>query len=138
MIDGNPQVVIGNDRGSTASFYTAAHPLEASSSRQPFCGSSEGWGPFSPDRFDLTPCFLDIPVSVTAAWGVIMGAAALWLLLKKREPQPVPKNWHFYAKLVGSISNHDIWQRISLTSLLTRSSWRFCSYQQPLKHAFNW
>ena len=110
MINGNPQVAIGNARASTAAPFntTTAHPLDASSVRQPFCGSVEGWGPFSPDRFDLTPCFLDVPVSVTALWGVVMGVGALWLLLKKRVPQPVSKNWHFYAKLVGSISNRDM------------------------------
>lgn len=101
MIDGNSQVAIG----SAVPFYTAAHPLDASASRQSFCGNSEGWGPLNPDRFDLTPCFLDIPVSVTAAWGIVMGAGALWLLLKKREPQQVAKNWHFYAKLVRPIFN---------------------------------
>lgn len=50
--------------------------------------------------FHLTPCFLDVTVAVVAAWGLLGGAGALWLLLKKRIPAPVSKNWHFYAKLV--------------------------------------
>lgn len=73
------------------------------SNSQPFCGDPEGWGPLSPLRFDLTPCFLDIWVAVVAAWGVLGGAGALWLLLKRRTPQPVGKNWHFYTKLVGCL-----------------------------------
>ena len=35
-----------------------------------------------------------------AVWGVFAGAAAVLFLLKKRTPQEVSKNWHFYAKLV--------------------------------------
>lgn len=102
MIDGNPQLVIGNDRGFTGHFYTAANPLHVSTTfRQPFCGNSEGWGPINSDVTDFTPCFVDVPVSIAAAWGVLMGAGALWLLLKRREPQHVPKNWHFYTKLVS-------------------------------------
>ena len=68
--------------------------------RQPFCTDPEGWGPLSPTGFHLTPCILDVIVAVVAVWGALAGAAALWLLLKKRIPQPVSKNWHFYAKLV--------------------------------------
>ncbi|KAH8702386.1 putative ABC metal ion transporter [Talaromyces proteolyticus] len=98
MIDGNPQVVLANDLA--ASFSTATQPLRIPTTPlQPFCGDIEGWGPISPFRYDLTPCFIDVWVSVTAAWGIVLGAGALWLLLKKREPQAVPKNWHFHAKL---------------------------------------
>ena len=103
MIDGNPQLVIGNDRDFSGPIYTTAHPFHASTSlRQPFCGDGEGWGPINSEIVDFTPCFVDVPVSIAAAWGVVMGAGALWFLLKKRTPQPVPKNWHFYAKLVSS------------------------------------
>lgn len=70
-----------------------------------FCGDSEGWGPISSLRFDLTPCFLDIWVSVVAAWGLFLGAGALYMLLKNRTPQPVQKNWHFYTKLVWALEN---------------------------------
>lgn len=68
-------------------------------SHQPFCGDSEGWGPVSSLRWDLTPCFLDIWIAGVAAWGVFFGAGALWYLFRKGVAQDVPKNWHFYAKL---------------------------------------
>ncbi|BCS29844.1 ATP-binding cassette glutathione S-conjugate transporter YCF1 [Aspergillus puulaauensis] len=67
---------------------------------QPFCGNVEGWGPLSRFRFDLTPCFLDVGVSLVAVFGLVLGSGAIWFLFKKRIPQPVSKNWHFYAKLV--------------------------------------
>lgn len=79
-----------------ASGYLAA----SSHHRQPLCGNSEGWGPLSPDRFDFTPCFLDVWIAVVAVGGIFGGAGALWYLLKKCPSQPVKKNWHFYAKLV--------------------------------------
>jgi ATP-binding cassette, subfamily C (CFTR/MRP), member 1 len=67
----------------------------------PLCSDSEGWGPISPIRYDFTPCFLDVWIISVAAWGLVGGAAAVWFLLKKRVPQEVSKNWHFYAKLVS-------------------------------------
>ena len=67
--------------------------------RQSFCADPEGWGPLSSTRYDFTPCFLDVWLLVVAAWGLFGGAGAIWLLLKKRTPQDVQKNWHFYAKL---------------------------------------
>ena len=66
----------------------------------PLCGNSEGWGPLSPDRWDLTPCFLDVWVLGVSIWGILGGAGAIWYLHKKRSPESVKKNWHFYAKLV--------------------------------------
>ena len=66
---------------------------------QPLCGNSEGWGPISPYRYDFTPCFLDVWISSVAVWGIVPGAAAIWWLLRKRTAAPVPKDWHFYAKL---------------------------------------
>ncbi|GAM36075.1 vacuolar glutathione S-conjugate transporter, partial [Talaromyces pinophilus] len=123
MIDGNLQLVIGNDRGSTGPFYTAANPLHASTTlRQPFCRDSEGWGPINSDIADFTPCFVDVPVSIAAAWGVVMGVGALWLLLKRREPQDVPKNWHFYAKLVVLA--------LLLTSTVTQGHFQLLSYSR--------
>ena len=76
--------------------------LEATDTRQqPLCGNSEGWGPLSPHRYDFTPCFLDVWITAVAVGGIIAGAGAVWYLLKKCTTQPVKKNWHFYAKLVG-------------------------------------
>ncbi|KAL1999896.1 hypothetical protein VTN02DRAFT_3829 [Thermoascus thermophilus] len=97
MVDGNSQTVFRDPSGLLS---TPPAPDLAVRPRQPFCGDVEGWGPMSPFRYDFTPCFLDVWVSTVAAWGVVMGAGAIWFLLKKRFPQPVPKNWHFYAKLV--------------------------------------
>ena len=67
---------------------------------QPFCGNTEGWGPLSPTRYDFTPCFLDVWVSSVAAFGIVFGLGAIWWLLRRNAAQPVPKNWHFYTKLV--------------------------------------
>ena len=66
---------------------------------QPLCGNSEGWGPISPFRYDFSPCFLDVWISVVGVFGIIFGSVAIWWLLKKRSPSPIVKNWHFYAKL---------------------------------------
>lgn len=67
--------------------------------RQPLCGNPEGWGPISPFRYDFTPCFLDVWITVVAVYGIVCGIAAVWWLLKRRSPSPVSKNWHFYTKL---------------------------------------
>jgi hypothetical protein len=80
--------------------------------RQPLCGNSEGWGPLSPDRFDFTPCFLDVWIAVVAAGGILGGAGALWYLYRNTSPQPVKKNWHFYAKLVSSQAAHTATERL--------------------------
>ncbi len=68
---------------------------------QPLCGNIEGWGPISSIRYDFTPCFLDVWISLVAVWGLVMGAGAVWYLLRRKDAQEVPKNWHFYAKLVS-------------------------------------
>ncbi|KAI9775055.1 MAG: hypothetical protein M1835_005954 [Candelina submexicana] len=68
--------------------------------RQPLCGNTEGWGPLSPYRYDFTPCFLDVWISAVAVFGIVFGAGAVWWLLKRKSPQPVQRDWHFYAKLV--------------------------------------
>ncbi|KAL3471411.1 P-loop containing nucleoside triphosphate hydrolase protein [Aspergillus californicus] len=94
MLDDSYQSVLGEiSPGSLSPI--AVQPAKP----QPFCGDVEGWGPVSSFRFDLTPCFLDFGISLVAVFGLLFGSGALWLLLKKRIPQPVSKNWHFYAKL---------------------------------------
>ncbi|KAL9128115.1 MAG: hypothetical protein Q9217_003136 [Psora testacea] len=93
------QILLSSSSGQDA--YTPDY-LRAASRKdivQPLCGNIEGWGPISPFRYDFTPCFLDVWISVVAVYGVIFGAAAIWWLLKNRSPSPVSKNWHFYAKL---------------------------------------
>ncbi|KAJ5906784.1 Metal resistance protein YCF1 [Penicillium subrubescens] len=99
MLDGHTQMVLGDSQSGDLS------PSQLTSAfdhrqRQPFCGDSEGWGPLSLNGFYLTSCFVDVVVAIVAVWGSLAGLAALWMLLKKRIPQPVSKNWHFYAKLV--------------------------------------
>lgn len=79
---------------------TQGYQAAFSPHRQPLCGNNEGWGPFSPYRFDFTPCFLDVWVASVAVFGILGGAGALWYFFKKCTEQPVKKNWHFYAKLV--------------------------------------
>lgn len=64
------------------------------------CHDSEGWGPASPGRFDVTPCFLDAWILGLAVLGGLAGAGAILYLCKKRKPAPVRKNWHFHAKVV--------------------------------------
>lgn len=99
MLDGQSQVVLEASRPGHL-LHSLGSALD--SRRQPFCTDSEGWGPLSSSRFDLTPCFLDVIVAVVAVWGTLSGLGALWLLLRKRIPQPVSKNWHFYTKLVST------------------------------------
>jgi ATP-binding cassette subfamily C (CFTR/MRP) protein 1 len=72
---------------------------------QPFCGNVEGWGPLSSRLYDFTPCFVDVWVSSVAVFGIFMGAAAVWYLIKRRTPSTVGTNWHFYTKLsvVGAL-----------------------------------
>ncbi|BDD59487.1 hypothetical protein MAP00_004694 [Monascus purpureus] len=96
MLDGNSQSFLGKSQPGSPWM----GPSSESPQRQPFCSDIEGWGPLSPFRYDLTPCFLDLWVSLVAAWGLFVGAGAIWFLFKKRSPQPVSKNWHFYAKLI--------------------------------------
>jgi ATP-binding cassette subfamily C (CFTR/MRP) protein 1 len=71
--------------------------------KEAFCVDPEGWGPVSPIRWDFTPCFLDVWVAIVALFGILFGAGAIWYLFAKRVEQPVRKNWHFYAKFVGTL-----------------------------------
>jgi hypothetical protein len=71
--------------------------------KQPLCGNEEGWGPLSPFRYDFTPCFIDVWVATVAAFGILVGAIAVWWLLKKKQPTPVSKDWHFWTKQVGCV-----------------------------------
>src|SRR5579871_1086539 len=80
--------------------YNKLEILEAAVRReQPLCGNIEGWGPLSPHRWDFTPCFLDVLVAIVAAGGIVVGAGAIWYLMRK-DKESVRKDWHFWAKLV--------------------------------------
>lgn len=68
--------------------------------KQPLCGNEEGWGPMSPFRYDFTPCFIDVWTSLVAVFGIVIGALALWLLLRKSKVVDLPKDWHFWTKQV--------------------------------------
>lgn len=96
MLDGSQVVLGASSPGDTQSPLLSTLKNHHSS----FCRDAEGWGPFGPTGFHLTPCFQDAIIAAIGVWGTLAGAGALWLLLKKRIPQPVAKNWHFYLKLV--------------------------------------
>lgn len=53
----------------------------------------------SPVRWDFTPCFLEVWVVAVSVWGIIGGLVAILYLYKKRHPESVKKDWHFYTKL---------------------------------------
>src|ERR1700753_530101 len=80
---------------------TVQESLLTASQSYTLCNNEEGWGPSSPYRWDFTPCFIEVWISLVATFGVVLGAGAIWYLLKKSPPQLVKKNWHFYAKLVS-------------------------------------
>lgn len=85
-----------HDLGELGSGYLSAE----STRQQPLCGNAEGWGPMSPHRYDFTPCFIDVWVSSTAAFGLLFGAAAIWWLLNKKEQALVKKGQLFWVKQV--------------------------------------
>ncbi|KAL9583744.1 MAG: hypothetical protein Q9212_002531 [Teloschistes hypoglaucus] len=94
------QTVISKPQDSHGPFVPDYLRVETRKShRQTLCGNNEGWGPISPFRYDFTPCFLDVWITSVAFFGLILGAGAIWYLLKRRIPSPVSKNWHFYTKL---------------------------------------
>lgn len=95
MVRLGPEQLVLQSSNPTTHSYLAVQKHNA----QPLCGNSEGWGPLSPDRWDLTPCFLDVWVAVVSVWGILGGLGAIYYLYKKFEAQSVKKNWHFYAKL---------------------------------------
>lgn len=66
--------------------------------QQTLCRNVEGWGPISPFRYDFTPCFLDVWITAVGFFGILLGAGAIWYLLKKA-PAVVRKDWHYYTKL---------------------------------------
>lgn len=71
------------------------------------CFDREGWGPQSPIRFDLTPCFLDSLIFLLGVSSILGTTGALIYLLRKKSALPVPKNWHFYAKLVRQAASSE-------------------------------
>ncbi|XMA08743.1 hypothetical protein WAI453_001534 [Rhynchosporium graminicola] len=78
--------------------------LSSSKEKHPFCSNSEGWGPLSPFRYDFTPCFMDVWVGSVAVYGILFGAVAIWWLVRRKQRVDVPRDWHFWSKLVGGAS----------------------------------
>lgn len=100
--DGRPvtQAYLGIDTHGVTTQSTSYFEAEAKK-RYSFCYDREGWGPLSSTRYDFTPCFLDIWILSVSVYGILFGVAAAWWLLRKNAAQSIPKNWHFYAKLVS-------------------------------------
>jgi ATP-binding cassette subfamily C (CFTR/MRP) protein 1 len=71
------------------------------SSYQAFCHNIEGWGPFTADRYDFTPCFMDVPVTVVSIFGILSGALTIWWLYATQSRLHTRKDWHYYSKLVS-------------------------------------
>ena len=93
MLGSNPpQIILGQQTKSTYLSVQRDHT-------PPLCGNDEGWGPLSSVRWDFTPCFLDVWVDVVSIWGILGGLAAVLYLYKRRSPQPVKQDLHFWAKL---------------------------------------
>ncbi|KAI1877877.1 uncharacterized protein JN550_000059 [Neoarthrinium moseri] len=90
----------GSFTGYRPQHHQLGHGYLSASERfvQPLCGNEEGWGPLSPFRYDFTPCFIDVWVSLVAAFGIVCGALALWYVLRKSKAADVPKDWHFWTK----------------------------------------
>jgi ATP-binding cassette subfamily C (CFTR/MRP) protein 1 len=68
---------------------------------QPLCGNKEGWGPLAPERYDFTPCFMDVWVSTVAIYGILFGAVAVWWLVRRKHKAEVEKDWNFWTKQVS-------------------------------------
>lgn len=68
---------------------------------QPLCGNAEGWGPLSKERYDFTPCFMDVWVSTVAVYGILFGAVAVWWLVRRKTRAVVERDWCFWCKHVG-------------------------------------
>lgn len=72
--------------------------------KQPFCGDVQGWGPFSADGGNLTPCFLDASIGVLAVFGILFGGGAIFYLKKQAVRDSLVGKWVLGAKTV-SLSN---------------------------------
>ena len=97
------------DTGSISGYHQLAefghgYLTQAKEHHQPLCYNKEGWGPFSPYRYDLTPCALDLTVAAVAIYGILFGAGALYYLYKWKKAQEVKKDLHFWAKQVSLIT----------------------------------
>lgn len=67
---------------------------------QPLCRNAEGWGPLSKERYDFTPCFMDVWVSSVAVFGILCGAVACWWLVRRKTRVERERDWVFWCKHV--------------------------------------
>ena len=72
---------------------------------QALCGNKEGWGPLSGERYDFTPCFMDVWVSTVAVYGILFGAVAVWWLVRRKTRAVIDRDWCFWCKHVGFASS---------------------------------
>jgi hypothetical protein len=77
------------------------------SASQPLCGNIEGWGPLSRNRYDFTPCFMDVWVSTVAVYGILFGAVAVWWLMRRKTRAVVERDCIFWTKQVCCLPNWD-------------------------------
>ncbi|TQS36417.1 hypothetical protein Golomagni_03139 [Golovinomyces magnicellulatus] len=103
MPRGFPAQKFINSIGSTYSFLTPIQPsgnhlLSVGHPTQSWCGSSDGWGPFSPHQYVFTPCFIDVWISSVALYGIIFGLFAVVWLIRKKNINLVTKDWQFWTK----------------------------------------
>ena len=94
-----PQIFLSTSNGSQSFALDYLRADFEKKKTQPLCGNVEGWGPISPFRYDFTPCFLDVWITVVAVFGIVCGAGAILFLVKRRTASVVATNWHFYTKL---------------------------------------
>ena len=78
----------------------------AHSSKDILCYDAEGWGPLSPIRFDLAPCFLDALLAGLACLGVLAGGITILYLARQKTQVLIGRNWHFRSKLVRCSCKH--------------------------------
>ncbi|BFZ53008.1 ATP-binding cassette glutathione S-conjugate transporter ycf1 [Savitreella phatthalungensis] len=68
-----------------------------------FCPQREGWGPFSSATWDFTPCFESLLDNVPAILLLVLMAPLAYRNLLGRQVDDTPKDWHFWAKIIGVI-----------------------------------
>ena len=98
----SPLLATGSFSGFRSTVQELGHGyLTAVRHGQPLCGNAEGWGPLSNERYDFTPCFMDVWVSSVAVYGILFGAVAVWWLARRKTRAVVERDWCFWCKHVG-------------------------------------
>jgi hypothetical protein len=112
----SPLFSTGSFTGFRSTLQQLGHGYLSSSKEnpQPLCGNLEGWGPLSKERYDFTPCFMDVWVSTVAVYGILFGAVAVWWLVRRKTRAVVERDWCFWSKHVGPALPHSASRSISL------------------------